>query len=319
MENNNKTKVDNTVVEFKNLTKRFGDFTAVYNVNLQIYRGEILGFLGPNGAGKSTTMKMMARLLKPTEGNVYICNNGTMEVLNDKSKDYLLDKIGFLIENPAFYEKMTPRDILTYFGGLKGYPDDKIDKRVEKVVEMVGMSEWIDKKLGTFSKGMRQKIGIVSAIVHDPDIVVLDEPHSGLDPTARIEVRDFIIKLREMGKTIFLSSHLLYEVSEVADRVAIISHGRVMAIDTLENLELQAQRSMINLNLYHTNGNIQKMQNKIAQVVSPLTGMPAGKNYIGYNMDKQNFEILFNGDPKNQLKIIRALFENDIDVIEYSV
>src|SRR6056297_1889632 len=116
---------------------------------------------------------------------------------------------------------MTPRRLLSYFAELKGFPKRKLRQRVEEVVEMVGLSDWIDKNMGTFSKGMRQKIGIVSAIVHDPEVVVLDEPHTGLDPSARRDVRDFILELKERGKTVFLSSHILYEVSEVADRVAI--------------------------------------------------------------------------------------------------
>src|SRR6056297_28071 len=124
--------VDSPVlVKFKNLTKRFGNFTAVSNINLEIHQGEILGFLGPNGAGKSTTMKMMAHLLRPTEGEVYIRCRGNLEKLTNHTKDYLLDNIGFLIETPSFYEKMTPRRLLSYFAELKGFPKRKLRQRVE--------------------------------------------------------------------------------------------------------------------------------------------------------------------------------------------
>ena len=205
---------------------------------MNIYRGEILGYLGENGAGKSTTMKMMGWLLRSNQGSISIKDNGgDLETLNALNKDRLLNNIGFLIENPAFYPDVTPRQILRYFGELKGYPRKKIGARVEEIVEMIGMTKWIDTKIKNFSKGMRQKIGIISAIVHDPDIIVLDEPSTGLDPTARLLVREFILKLKSLGKTIFLSSHLLYEISEIADRIAIISHGKLVAIDTLENLE----------------------------------------------------------------------------------
>ena len=314
------TENSDVYVSFRNVTKKFGNFAAVSNVNLDIHKGEILGFLGPNGAGKSTTMKMMANLLRPTEGEIWIRGNGKLEKLTSKNKDYLLDNIGFLIENPFFYANMTPRETLSYFGELKGYPHSKIDQRVEEIVAMVDMTEWIDKKIGTFSKGMRQKIGVVSAIVHDPDIIVLDEPHTGLDPTARKMVREFILKLKEMGKTVSFSSHLLYEVSEVADRVAMISHGEIIACDTLEKLEAMAKKSEIQLELLEIPENgADEIVKRLDQIIGPHTGLENKPDYIRFNPDTEIFEILFNGDPKNQLEIFKALFSAGIDVIEFSV
>jgi len=159
------------IIELNELSKNFKFVKAVNNLNLEIYRGEILGFLGPNGAGKTTTMKLMASLLKPTEGEIFIRENGKLQKLSSHNKDYLLDNIGFLIENPEFYKDRTPRQLLTLFAKLKGFPRNKIEDRVEEIVHMVGLSQWIDQKLGTFSKGMRQKIGILSAMVHDPAIL----------------------------------------------------------------------------------------------------------------------------------------------------
>ena len=306
------------VVEFRNLTKKFGKFTAVSDVNIQIHKGEIVGFLGPNGAGKSTTMKMMAYLLKPTEGEVWIRGNGELEKLTQHSKEYLLNNIGFLIENPTFYSEVTPRQILTYFGELKGYPKNKIKARVEEIVALIKMTDWIDIKIGKFSKGMRQKIGIISAIVHDPDIIVMDEPHTGLDPKARAQVRDFLIQLKKSGKTIFLSSHLLYEVSEVADKVAIISNGKIIAFDTLDNLELQAQNSILNIELLDDDKiNQDQMISQLSEITRSVSGVKDSK--VKYNEDTGVFCIPFNGDPKNQHQIFRALFENKIPVIEFSV
>jgi len=307
-------------VRFKNVTKKFGNITAVSNVNLDIHKGEIVGFLGPNGAGKSTTMKMLAYLLRPTEGEIFIRGNGKLEKLTAKNKDYLLDNIGFLIENPFFYGNMTPREILSYFGELKGYPSSNIKQRVEEVVEMVDMSDWIDVKIGKFSKGMRQKIGVISALVHDPDIIILDEPHTGLDPTARKMVRELILRLKDMGKTIFLSSHLLYEVSEVADRVAMINFGEIIACDTLEKLESMAKKSEIQMELLEIPENrIDDTIKNLSKIISPHTGLENKKDFIKFNPDTEIFEILFNGDPKNQLAIFKALFSEGIDVIEFSV
>ncbi|MHA1518836.1 MAG: ABC transporter ATP-binding protein [Promethearchaeota archaeon] len=313
-------KKQDTFVRFENVTKKFGSFTAVSDVSFDIYKGEVLGFLGPNGAGKSTTMKMLARLQRPTSGSVYIRGNGHLEELNITNKDYLLNSVGFLIENPNFYGNMSPREILSYFAELKGYPKSKVKKRVEEVVALVDLSDWIDIKMKTFSKGMRQKIGIVSAIVHDPDIIVLDEPHTGLDPKARTEIRAFILKLKEMGKTVFFSSHLLYEVSEVSDRVAIISKGKIIALDTLENLERLAQGSIIELELH--NFEIEQKEEILTQlrdVLEPLSGLPAEDNKIIFNNDSQQFEILFNGNPDNQYAMSQALYENKFKVLGFSV
>ncbi len=308
------------LIQFRNLTRKFGDFYAVKNINLEIKRGEIVGFLGPNGAGKSTAMKMMALLLDPTEGEIWIRGNGELQKLTRKNKDYLLDNLGFLIENPAFYGDLSPRTILNYFAKLKGYPKDKINDRIEDVLKFLGLEAWIDKKIKTFSKGMRQKIGIASAIIHDPDIIVLDEPQTGLDPKARKEVRDFILELKQMGKTIFLSSHLLYEISEVADRVAIIHQGRLIAFDTLDNLEAKTKKSIINFELLNTEDKNQKeFLEKTKSLVHPLTGIEKDLSWVKYNEDTGVFQMIFDGDPLNQLKILRVLIDNGFKVIEFSV
>ena len=315
MNNNN-----NVLIKLVNLTKKFGTFTAVNDINLEIKKGEIVGFLGPNGAGKSTTMKVMAQLLNPTEGEVWIRGNGELTKLTQKNKDVLLDNIGFLIENPAFYGNLTPRIILTYFAKLKGYPRKEIKSRVEEVVDMVMMSKWMDKKIKTFSKGMRQKIGIISAIVHDPDIIVLDEPQTGLDPKARKDVRDFILKLKELGKTVFLSSHLLYEVSEVADRIAIIDHGEIIAFDTLDNLEAQAQKSIIQFEILNPpDENIESFIEDLKKVIYPLTGVADDANWLKYNNDTKIFQTFFNGNSSNQLNILKSLINQGYEIIDFSV
>lgn len=308
------------LIQIKNLTKKFGNFTAVKGVNLEIQRGEIIGFLGPNGAGKTTTMKMMAHLLKPNEGEVLIRANGELQKLTNRNKDYLLDNIGFLIEIPAFYGKVTPKEILKYFAKLKGYPRKNINERIDTVLKMVGMSEWKDKKIGTFSKGMKQKIGILSAIVHDPDIVVLDEPQTGLDPTARKEVRDFIMNLKKIGKTVFLSSHLLYEISEVADRIAIIHHGKLIAFDTLDNLEGKAMKSVIHFEVLNSpDEKFDEFINKLKPLVIPSTGITKEESWIKYDNDSKVFQIFFNGNPKNQTEILKKLLDNGYEILEYSV
>lgn len=310
---------NDVLIRFENLTKYYGNFCSVSNLNMEIKKGEIIGFLGPNGAGKTTTMKMMARILKPSSGDILYNKDGEFHKLNARSKDYLLQNVGFLVENPAFYNNVTPRQLLTYFARLKGYPRDKIAARVEEVVELVKMSDWIDKKLGTFSKGMKEKIGIVSAIVHDPDIVILDEPQTGLDPKARIDIRNLILVLKKMGKTIFFSSHLLYEVSEVADKIAIISNGKIIAFDTMDVLEARVKSSLIRIEILNSNGNASRMIDKLVQILHPQIEQGIILSNIKYSTETKQFNINFDGNQQHQFEILKTLVNNNIEVVEYSV
>jgi len=314
-----------TIIHFEGITKQFGTFTAVDHLDLEIKRGEIMGFLGPNGAGKSTTMKMLAGLLKPDEGRISVKLNGTFHYMDAQNKDQILDRLGFLIEHPEFYDHLSPRQVLTYFAKLKGYPRDKIATRVEDVLRFMNLSEWIDKPIKTFSSGMKQKTGIASAIIHDPDIVVLDEPQTGLDPKARKEMRDLLLKLRDQGKTIFLSSHILYELSELADRFAIINHGKLLVCDTIQHLEEQSKRSVIRLETLtpYTFESAQELIKRITPQLQTLSGLDpqffARSAVISYNNETKQFEIRFNGNKDVQFEILKLLLAENVSVIEYSV
>ncbi|MHA2298510.1 MAG: ABC transporter ATP-binding protein [Candidatus Hodarchaeales archaeon] len=306
------------IIRFDNVSKYFGPFKALDKVSFDINRGEVLGFLGPNGAGKTTSMKLLANLLQSTEGRILFHHDGEMKKLNRQTRDILLSNTGFLIEIPSFYD-MTPRKLLTYFAKLKGYPRNNISSRVEEIMAFVGMAGWIDQKVSRFSKGMIQKIGILSAVVHDPDVVILDEPQSGLDPTARKIVRDFILQLKDQGKTVFLSSHLLYEVSEVADRIIIISEGKLVACDTLENLEHRVHNYVIRVELLdYLDDDIESTCKKIQDVITPLTGLK-GSSPVIHNKEYKRFEIFFNGNSVNQRLILKKLVENGIAVTEFTV
>ena len=308
------------LIKFENLTKYYGNFLSVSSLNMEIKKGEIIGFLGPNGAGKTTTMKMMAHILKPSSGAIYYQKDGEFHKLTSRSKDYLLQNVGFLVENPSFYGNVTPRQLLTYFAKLKGYPKEQIPKRVEEVVSMVKMDDWIEKKIGTFSKGMKEKIGIISAIVHDPDIIILDEPQTGLDPKARVDIRNFILELKKMGKTIFFSSHLLYEVSEVADKIAIITSGRIIAFDTMEVLEAQVKSSLIRLEILNSNnGNSGPILDKMVEILHPQIEKGIMLSKITYSPETRQFNINFDGNPVHQFEILKTLVNNNIEVVEYAV
>lgn len=162
------------VMKFENLTKKYGNFTAVNEINLEVRRGEIIGLVGPNGAGKTTTIKMMAKILRPNSGRILIrTNHSELEDLQKVSST--ITQIGFLIDIPSFYN-MTAYQLLRYFANLQNYPKDQIDKRINELITLFKLTEWKHEKVKTFSKGMVQKLGIIQALIHDPEIVILDEP-----------------------------------------------------------------------------------------------------------------------------------------------
>jgi ABC-2 type transport system ATP-binding protein len=194
---------------------------VLHGISFSVREGEIFGFVGPNGAGKTTTLKILMGLIRPTSGRATILGHDVRETAFRRH-------VGFLPENPYFYEYLTGREILAFYARLSGLPRSLRDTRVEALLEGVGLSHAADARLRTYSKGMLQRVGIAQAIVHDPRVVFLDEPMSGLDPIGRKEIRDLILRLRAEGKTVFMNTHILSDVELVCDRVAIIARGRIV-------------------------------------------------------------------------------------------
>lgn len=216
----------------KNLTKKYGSLLALDSLSIRVPRGRCVGLLGPNGAGKSTTIKLLCGLIRPTGGSAYI--NGFNSFRDTKNA---LKDVGCLIEVPAFYPNHTPVQILRYFGKLRGIRPPELDRRVRECLELVKLAEWSKTKIKKFSLGMVQRLGLAQAILHDPSVLILDEPALGLDPRGIRQVRDLIKKLVRGGKTMLFSSHMLYETQEVCDTVALINRGKLLAYDRIENLE----------------------------------------------------------------------------------
>lgn len=215
--------VENSVIVVENLTKQYGSFTALNELNLKISKNSCVGFLGPNGAGKTTTIKILTGLIRPTHGSAYI------EGVNvEKNPRLGLASVGAIVETPEFYSYLTPRDILSYFGSIRGISKKELPERIDSVLKLVRLENWTTKKVGKFSKGMKQRLALASAMIHDPSILILDEPTTGLDPRGAIEVRSIIKSLKNSGKTIFLSSHILSEVNEVCDEIALIDKGKLI-------------------------------------------------------------------------------------------
>ncbi|UCD42397.1 MAG: ABC transporter ATP-binding protein [Chloroflexota bacterium] len=211
------------------LKKEFGDKVAVADLTLEVEKGEVFGFLGPNGAGKTTAVKMLLGLIYPTSGKG--------EVLGAPLGDHRArDRVGFLPEHFRFHDWLTAIEFLHLHGNLYHMPGEQLNKRVPELLEMVGLEGHAQKKLGTYSKGMLQRIGLAQALLNDPVLVFLDEPTSGLDPVGRRLVRDIIRDLSDRGTTVFLNSHLLSEVEITCDRVAFIRHGEVLLTSSLQSL-----------------------------------------------------------------------------------
>ena len=214
--------------------------TAVDGVNLEVRSGEVFGFLGPNGAGKTTTLKMLMGLIYPTSGQAWLFGR-------DLGDPQTKARLGFLPESPYFYDYLTSREFLEFYGHLFGLWGSVLGKRVDELLELVGMTHAKDLQLRKFSKGMLQRVGVAQALINDPELVVLDEPMSGLDPIGRKEVRDLILRLKESGKTVLFSSHILHDAEVLCDRVAMILKGRLVACGKVTDLLDQGANHQVEL------------------------------------------------------------------------
>ncbi len=253
--------ITNEPIEIVNLVKNYGDFSAVDNLNLKIKRNSFTGLLGPNGAGKSTTIKMLTHLIDATSGEAYI--NGIDVTKDPKSA---LTGVGTVVETPEFYTYLTPVETFELIGQIIGLSAESISAETSSILEMVKMTEWKDKKVGTFSKGMRQRIALGQAFLGDPNIIILDEPTSGLDPRGMAEMRQVLKNIRHgRDVTVLMSSHMLHEVSDLCDNVALLNHGKLILDDTIDAIASNHGVRQIIIKLNH---------NPTEQDISLVTSIP---------------------------------------------
>lgn len=222
---------DNIMVKIDSLSKSFGRIKALDNLNLEIKKGELLGIIGPNGAGKTTAIRIICCILQPNSGEVTV---GGYSIHHDQIK--IKSMIGYLPEEPNLYERFKARELLRYFGELYGVPKDQIDGRIDELLELVGMSHRAEDRINTFSKGLRQRIGIARALIHDPEVLIFDEPTMGLDPATSRAIRKFIKELKG-DKTVILCTHYMDEADFLCDRVAILNQGKIHDMGTPESLK----------------------------------------------------------------------------------
>jgi len=284
------------MIKVENLTKKFASITAVDNVSFNVSEGQVFGFLGPNGAGKTTTMRMLATLIKPTEGSIFI--NGKTPA---KDGEYIRSIIGILTETPGMYEKISAYANLDYFSSFYEIEDIRRRQNIEKFLKMFELWDRRNDLVGTYSKGMKQKLALARALVHEPKILFLDEPTAALDPESAFMVRSFIEKLKDENKTVFLCTHNLEEASNLSDVVCIIKN-RIIKVSTLEELQRDKKGSNTELILLKDAGRFADILNNMEQV----SNITSGGNRIVFSAQEPG---------KNNPMIIRKLVESGAEII----
>jgi ABC-type multidrug transport system ATPase subunit len=282
-----------TIIEVSELYKSYKGFEAVKGISFKVFRGDVFGFLGPNGAGKSTTIRMMLDLIRPTSGTIKIFGKSVVE-----NREGTLNKIGAIVEKPDLYGYLSVYDNLELLSRMSGKTAGK--QKIMEILELVGLKDRAKSKIKTFSHGMKQRAGIAQALIHDPELIILDEPTTGLDPQGMVEIRDLILKLsREYNKTILLSSHILNEVEIVANRMVIINKGKVAVEGEVEKL-LNTDDMKVTVEV-----------TKISEAMLLIKNSEFSSNY----RDHAGCRIMLQMKKEQMASLNRKLIENDIDVI----
>jgi len=223
------------MIELQSLTKNYGDYKAVDDLNLHVKKGEIFGFIGPNGAGKTTTIKMIGGILAPSAGTVKIAG---IDIQQEPEK--AKGKIGFIPDRPYLYEKLTGREFLKFTADLYGVPDDVFSQKAQQNLEMFSLADWSDELIESYSHGMKQRLIMSAALLHDPEVIIVDEPMVGLDPMAIMMVKDLFQRLAHEGVTVFMSTHTLAVAEEICERIGVINRGQLIASGTTADLRREA-------------------------------------------------------------------------------
>jgi len=292
------------VIQVENITKKYGSFVAVDNINFEIEEGEVVGFLGPNGAGKSTTMNMITGYIEPTSGRI-IVDGYDISKKPRKAKR----QIGYMPEGVPLYSDLTVKEFITYMAELKGVPKKEKKEKVQKVIKETGLTEVQNQLTKNISRGYKQRVSMAGALVSNPKVIILDEPTVGLDPKQVTEIRALI---KELGKdhTVILSSHILSEVSQICNRVIIINKGKIVAIDTPENLEKKVIKDN---SVYVT---VEDLDNKMDTIKDKLPNVKEIK-LISENEDKtKKYRITATNDEDLRKNVFEVLAKERITIFE---
>jgi ABC-2 type transport system ATP-binding protein len=287
-------------IVIEHLSKKYGKLLAVDDLSLVVERGVCVGYLGPNGAGKTTTIKMMTNLLRATSGKAYL--NGIDVIHQPKAA---LDGVGAVVETPEFYPQLTPNECLSYVGTIRGLSADVIADRSHAVLQQVKLLDEAERRTGTFSKGMKQRLAIAQALMHQPSILILDEPTSGLDPRGMVEVREIIKGLIKTDITILMSSHLLNEVQEVCNKVAIVDRGVLLTYDSVKNLS-RGQDVTVTINT------LDPITPPEFKAIKALKDVKSVKR-----TETLTLKVSFGGGPQAQFRVLRGIINTGIKVVSY--
>jgi ABC-2 type transport system ATP-binding protein len=292
------------IIEFKDLTKRFKKRTAVNDLNFNIESGEIFGLVGPNGAGKTTTMRMLVTLLKPDHGEIHVGGHSVRKHPNEVRR-----QIGFMPDSFGVYGDMTVQEYLDFFGACYKIQPQQRAHLIKDLLELVDLGHRRDDMVDTLSTGLKQRLGIARVLIHDPGILVLDEPASGLDPRARVEIRELLLEVARLGKTILFSSHILADVGELCSRVGILEDGKLVALGTLEQLSAHVMpHRQIHIGLLGRRDEAQAM----LQSVSGVSEVRAVEN------GRVSLEVDFSGSDEDLHQLLASLLGQGFPVIHFS-
>jgi ABC-2 type transport system ATP-binding protein len=297
-----------TMISIQRLTKNYNELTAVDDLSLEIEEGAIFGFVGPNGAGKTSTIRMMATLLKPTHGDIWIAGHSVLAEPRAVRR-----AIGYMPDYFGIYPDMLVWEYLDFFGACYRIPETKRDQLIEELLELVDLSHRRSDKVETLSRGMKQRLSLARTLVHDPQVLLLDEPASGLDPRARVEIRELLVELARLGKTIFFSTHILSDVAEISTSVGIIEAGRLIASGSIEDLQqLLMPHRLIEITLLEKfDEAIEFLRNHTGVLQVEVRAQP-GEN------GKSRLEVLFSGDDRALHEVLFALVRQGFPVIHFS-
>lgn len=287
------------IIEIKNLTKKYGELVAVNDLNLTIKQGEIYGLLGPNGAGKTTTILMMLGLTEPTNGKVLIDgHNSTREPIKVKKI------VGYLPDNIGFYQDLTGRENLRFIAELNGLSREGLDEKIDYVLKRVGLIDARDKKVGTYSRGMRQRLGIANILIKDPKIVIFDEPTLGLDPEGIEDVLSLIRNLsKKDGRTVLISSHLLYQIQKICDRVGIFVKGKLLASGPIDTLGQQ----VFDQKGYSFEIKVDDKSNRLENIINDISGVKG--------ITEKEGKLIIESEIDIRKELMKKIYENNLTIL----
>jgi ABC-2 type transport system ATP-binding protein len=297
-----------TIIEIRNLTKKYGDRTAVQDLSLQVEEGDIFGFVGPNGAGKTTAIRVMTTLLQPTAGDVYV---GGWSVTRNPRQ--VRQAIGYMPDFFGVYNDMKVWEYLDFFGACYHIPPETRTTLIDDLLELVELGHRREDMVDRLSRGMKQRLSLARTLIHDPQVLILDEPASGLDPRARVEIRELLVELARMGKTIFFSTHILSDVAEISNRIGIIEGGNLVAAGELEELQLQIMpRRLVEITLL----------DRLEEIQTALLGYHGVSEFkviqSGENGGRKRVAIEFSGDDEALHRLLSDLVKHEFPILHFS-